>query len=149
MKLLSRGRTLRDGVNSWNETAEWKPDGDGRAFTLAHGRRLHVVIVAYDCEIDKESRVLIAPVGPMSEVKPEKQDFVRRGERYPFVPLEAIDGGVLEESYADLRLITHVDRKLIDACTKVRSMDAAGVEQLQAQIIAYFSRIAIGDLRRS
>lgn len=43
--------------------------------------------------------------------------------------------------YLDLRVIVTLDRELVDVCNRLASLSDAWVQRLQAQIIAFFTRL--------
>lgn len=145
---LSKGLTRKGGATPWEESA-WKPDGNGLGFYLGRGRDVHVVVLSEDCEIDKDdgkAPVLVAPAFPISVIQDmSAQEIVRSRKRYPFLPLPKLDG-LIDESYVDLRCITFVDRKLIAAAERKASMNQQGVEDLQKQIVAFFTHIPFEKL---
>ena len=143
---LKRGATQKHGVLTWQETGVWHPEPDGRGLFLALGRKLNAVVLSHDCEIDKEKRLLVAPVLPMDTITGDALEAVRNGKRYPFMPLPEIPD-VLTESYVDLRGTCFVERELIDDASRLCSMSDDGVERLQAQLIAYFTHIPLSELR--
>lgn len=145
-KFLKRGQTLKHDVHTWQETAVWHPEPDERGHFLALGRKLNAVVLSQDCEIDREKRLLVAPVLSMHTITGDALEAVRNGKRYPFMPLPEIPG-VLPESYVDLRGICFVERKLIDDASRLSSMSDEGVERLQAQLIAFFTHIPLSELR--
>ena len=61
-----------------------------------------------------------------------------------FLPLTNVPG-LDGDYYADLRSITYVDRRSLDA--RVASMSVTGLERLQDQIADFFIRIKIDDER--
>ena len=145
-RMLKRGATLRHDVQTWQETSVWKPDADGRGYILASGRRVHAIVLSHDCEIDKEKRVLIAPVLSIATVTGDALEAVRNGKRYPFLHLPEIPQKLVE-SYLDLRGICFVERKVVDNVERLASMSEDGVERLHAQIIGFFTHIPLSDIR--
>jgi hypothetical protein len=96
------------------------------------------MVVSHDCSIDKTKRncrVLIAPVHPMPgdaglvEVIRSQQDF-------GLMPLGDLPG--TGESYADLRCITFIDKRLIDPSRRLASLSDLEREHLHVQIVAFF-----------
>lgn len=145
---LTRGQTKKHGGESW-DTSAWKADGNGQGYFLAKGRKVNVIVLSQDCEIDKDGGkvpVLVAPVFPVSAI--QNQDALHaviNRKRYPFLPLPGIDG-IIEQSYADLRCISYIDRKLISAAERQKSMSEHGVHDLVKQIIAFFTHVPFDSL---
>jgi len=145
---LKRGSTKKGGGESW-DSSPWKPEGNGIGHFLGKGRNVAVIVLSQDCEIDKhdgKGPVLVAPVHPVSLLQsPEAREAVTNRKRYPFLPLPHIEG-VIEDSYADLRCITYIDRELINAAERKKSMTAAGVDDLVKQIIAFITHVPFEKL---
>ena len=147
---LMRGATRKGGAQAWEHSPAWKPIlGNGRGYFLAEGVESLVVVVTEDCEIDKDSSsapVSVAPIFPLALIQDiERRADVKNRRRYPFLPLPDLPG-IMPESYADLRCITYINRKLIQSADRHKSMTKPGVFDLQRQIIAFFSRISMEDL---
>lgn len=147
-KALIRGQTKRGGGETW-DASTWKPDGNGIGHFLARGQEINVIVLSQDCEIDKDdgrAPVLVAPVFPISVIQDQEAlNAVVSRKRYPFLPLPEIQG-VIKPSYADLRCISYIDRKLIAAAERKKSMSANGVEELVKQIIAFFTHVPFEKL---
>lgn len=145
---LTRGQTKKQGEESWNAST-WKDDGNGQSHFLGKGRNVNVIVLSQDCEIDKNSGkapVLVAPIFPISAIQnPEALNAVINRKRYPFLPLAEING-IIEQSYADLRCITYIDRKLIAEAERKKSMSPEGVHDLVKQIIAFFTHVPFDSL---
>lgn len=147
-KLLKRGATQKNNVQTWEETSGWLPQKDGRGHFLASGRKLNAVVLSHDCEIDKSKRVLVAPVLPITTIDIAHRDIVRNRRRYPFMPVSEIQN-ILSESYIDLRGICFLERELIDHASRLSSMSVTGLEYLRFQLIAFITRIPYSQLRIS
>jgi hypothetical protein len=94
------------------------------------------LIISHGCAIDKgDDRVLAAPVLPMTSLKPEMQDTVRRQAHRAFMPLLGIPSR--QDSYCDLRRITPVSRELIPESKRLMSMTEAGRERLHAHLVSF------------
>lgn len=149
-KKLKRGKTLAHGVESWQESPSFTALKDGRGAFLAMGRALHAVVVSESCEIDKEKRILIAPVVPVSSVSGPKTDewleTVRQDKRYPFVYVPDASG-ILPESYIDLRGICPINRNHVDSVKRLASMSDTATNKLRMHIVAYFVHIPLSDLK--
>jgi hypothetical protein len=132
----------------WEEQLHLEPDNDGLGYFLARGRVVPAIVVSHDCTMDndgKRSRVAVAPMAPISSLShpdPKYRDAVLRQEQRSQLPLTEVPG-LNGDFYADLRLITPIDRRVIDAATRVASMSVEGVERLQHQIADFFVRIDI------
>ena len=139
---LQAGSTLPKGIKSWIE-GDWK-ESDGFGHFLARGQNISAVVISQSCELDKQGGkmpVLVAPVLSIDTITVEAmRDNVREGRRHAFLPLPAI-AGLLQESYLDLRRITHIPRPVIDLCDRVRSVSTAGEQRLIAQLVLFLTRI--------
>lgn len=145
-RLLKHGTTQKGNVQTWEETGDWVPQKDGRAHFLASGRKLNAIVLSHDCEIDKNKRVLVAPVLPITMIDDAHRDFVRNRKRYPFMPVSEMKN-ILPESYIDLRGICFLERELIDHASRLSSMSETGLEDLRIQLIAFITRIPYSQLR--
>jgi hypothetical protein len=143
---LKNGNTLKGGAKSWEATMEWLPKNAEPGYFLGLGRRMPVIVLSQDCEIDKDKKILVAPVLSIETVTGDALAAVREGKRYPFMHVPEIEG-VLPESYVDLRYICFVDKRIVNISTRLRSMSAEGLERLQAQVIAFFTHIPLSELK--
>lgn len=146
-KALQAGQTLKGGTATWVEGG-WKPAADGAGNFLARGRDVESIVISQSCELDKKGSsapVLIAPVFQLRVVQEEHRDRIRSGSRYAFLYLPAVEG-LFEESYADLRMLNYVQRKLIDEGERRLSVTQKGEARLAAQVVAFLTRIDVSKL---
>lgn len=149
-KALHKGSTGSKGLVNWAES-DWKPDSEGVGHFLARGRDLPSIVLSHSCEIDKNgasSPVLLAPVFPFSKVPAELQLAYREGRRHAFLPLVALSG-VIEESYADLRMMYYLQRKIVDTAERRCSVSPAGEFRLAAQVVAFLTRIDLPAITKT
>ena len=141
-------KTSVGGKRVWEERSNFEPDNDGLGHVLARGRLVPVIIVSHDCTMDNDgqrSRISVAPMASLSALGHLDQKYreaVLNQEQRSLLPLTNVPG-LNGDFYADLRLITPVDRRVIDAATRVASMSAEGLERLQHQLADHFVRIDI------
>jgi hypothetical protein len=147
---LVRANTKLKGVNDgWNAASQLKQDKDDLVYGLARGRYNKVVVLSQDCEIDKPGGKLpvqVAPVMSMSAVPDIHRGAIRELRRFPMFPLEAVPGILDEEGYVDLRMITHINRKIIEETPRIASMNDVGVRALQLQIFAFFTHRTLDEM---
>lgn len=136
------------GKRVWEERSDFEPDNDGLGHFLARGRLVPAIVVSHDCTMDNDgqrSRIAVAPMAPLSTLRnldPKYKEAVLNQEQRSLLPLTNLPG-LNGDFYADLRLITPVDRRVVDATTRVASMSAEGLERLQHQLADYYIRIDI------
>ena len=145
---------LRKEVIKGNREA-WIPSAyaasknkDGVVHLLAKGRIRPTLIVSYDCDIDKQEtqrtpRILVAPVLSANTLSPEFWEAVMTQRRRSLLPLPGIPQ--LEDCYADLRQITHVDKHGVDSAQRIASMSMAGLSRFRVQLIGFLTRINIAS----
>jgi hypothetical protein len=100
-------------------------------------------VISHSCEIDKlketgEGRVLVAPVLSIDGLEPEMRTTVLQQEHLALLPLPEIP--TLGTHYADLRLITPVERSLIKDSERIASMTEQGPDRLYAQVFKFIMR---------
>jgi hypothetical protein len=90
--------------------------------------------------------VLVAPIYPLSII-PDSQarETTRRGDRYAFMPIEAIPG-VIVESYADFRLTSYFQRSVVDTRMRHGSASEDGLKLLTVKLVAFLTRVDINKL---
>ncbi len=102
------------------------------------------LVLSHSCDIDKKnrkSRVLTAPVQPLSSLSVEEQLKVLERRRLSKFPLVGTPQGDL---VADLRLAMALDQKLFDQDKRIASLSQDGVSSLQNVLIQLFARAASG-----
>lgn len=123
--------------------------GDDTGLFIARGRMTRVVVVMHHCEMDDKpdaGRVVVAPIAPIERVTQEaSRARIMAGGRRAFLPLPALPG--LGDHYADLRSMASVDRKLLTDAQREFSMDGGGLVALRAQLIDFFTRLEIPELK--
>ena len=151
---LRKGFTKDGGASSWLESDKWvEAGGNGLGYFLGHGVHTDVLVLSESCEIDKANGttpILVAPVIPMTTIQDAAmREYVAAGRRYAFMPLDALSG-LLGESYADLRRTCHIRREFANDAhlAKKLSMTDRGIERLKAQIVGFYTRIDLNDIKR-
>lgn len=150
---LKAGPTLAKGGVSWAKSATWQPIfGNGVGRFLARGVHHDAVVLTESCEIDKDAGdvpILVAPVFPLAQIQGDvDRANVAARKRHAFLPLDAVQG-LLQPSYVDLRQTTYILRAHADEAhlAKKLSMNEVGIQLLQAQIVAFYTRLSLNDLR--
>lgn len=141
-------RSSRSGKRAWEERLSFEADNDGLGYFLARGRLLPCIVLSHDCTIANDgarARILVAPMFPWSYLNsqdPKYRDAVLRQEQRSFLPLTNVP--LLNgDYYADLRAICYVDRRTVEAATRVASMSTEGLERLQHQLADFFIRLDV------
>ncbi|HVT34253.1 MAG TPA: hypothetical protein VHE37_01615 [Nevskiaceae bacterium] len=114
---------------------------DQRIHLLAWGHEaLAVLVLSHGCEIDKKNsaRVLVAPVQKIDALEEPVRTKVMSQQDWSLMPLPNVAG--LGDCFADLRLITPLQKPVLESCRKYSSMTDAAVARLKAQIHAFFFR---------
>jgi hypothetical protein len=104
------------------------------AYRLGYG-----IVVSHDCAIDKpqkNTRILFAPVGPLSNFDPVTQDAVRRQAHLGVMLLPNVAG--IGDAYADLRGITPFPDEMVSSLSQVASLTDGARDQLQRALVAFF-----------
>jgi hypothetical protein len=135
---LAKGNGKKNAV-IWTPTPPGQPvpaaETDHALFKYRIG---HGVVVSHDCAIDKPSRtsrILFAPVVPLTGLPQASQEVIRRQAHLANMLIP--DVPALGDAYADLKLITPIPMDLIDAATKVASMTDPARDRLQQALIAF------------
>lgn len=134
------------GSRAWKEAPTWTPDADGLSYCLARGRRVAVMVLSHSCELDKgesKKRVLVAPIFSMAELPEAQRTQVAAQMRASRLALPAIPS--FGDGFADLRVMTSIDRRLIDAAAKLASITEAGRQRLCTQLIGFLTRLELDD----
>lgn len=141
-------RTSLGGKRVWEEHPSFEPDNDGLGYFLGRGRLVPAIVVSHDCTMDNDgqrSRISVAPMAPLSalaQTDPKYREAALNQQQRSLLPLTNVPG-LNGDFYADLRLITPLDRRVIDAARRVASMSPEGLERLQHQIADHFIRFDI------
>jgi hypothetical protein len=146
---LGRDTWPNRGKDYWPQSPTFVPyKTDSTGLFIARGRVIRGLVVSHNCELDDKpdkTRVLLAPVYPIDQVTdPTARSRILNQERSALLPLPGLGG--YGDHYADLRLIAHVDRKLIPNASREFSMNDDAVIRLRAQLIAFFTRIDMKKL---
>ncbi len=139
-----RSRPFKKGIAGWEVLPAWAPGNNDVGHYLASGKMTPCLVVSHSCDLEKPkdtARVLIAPMRPLAPFKEEDREIVLRQENINLFPLPEIPG--LEDHCADLRCISYVDRKLVDASELIVSMAEDATKILQARLVHFFTRIKI------
>jgi hypothetical protein len=141
-------RTSLGGKRVWEEHPSFEPDNDGLGYFLGRGRLVPAIVVSHDCTMDNDgqrSRISVAPMAPLStlaQTDPKYREAALNQQQRSLLPLTNVPG-LNADFYADLRLITPLDRRVIDSATRIASMSPEGLERLQHQIADHFIRFDI------
>ncbi|MGB0059173.1 hypothetical protein, partial [Candidatus Binatus sp.] len=101
----------------------------------------------HDCELDKEKRrgrvhmVMLKEVLSLNAAEQEKVTGSYSHSRMVLPDLP----GTTKTLYADLRAVVTLDRELVDTCNRIASLSDIWVQRLQAQIVAFFTRLGKPD----
>jgi hypothetical protein len=87
---------------------------------------------------ENRTTLLIAPVRPLSTVPSDTAKAILANRKFAAIPLVGLPQ--LGDAYADLRLISPLDRKVADDITRLRSMTDAAVEFLRIRVVHFFAR---------
>jgi hypothetical protein len=144
--LNSRPAKGRTTVYEHSQTPFPKRKGDERQFILSSGEVTGALVASHDCDCDKHpkpsQRIIIAPVYAIDLLPPENRLPVLEQRRFSLLPLPDLPG--LGTCYADLRLMQAVQRAHLPDDQRIASMIDDAVARLQTQLIAFFSRRALG-----
>jgi hypothetical protein len=136
--------SLAGAADAWVVDPAETPDQNDILTLLAKGRISAALVVSHSCELDKgerKARVHVAEVRPMASLQPDARERIMSQSRISLMPLP--DLPTLGDCYADLRTIGGIDRRAALAAPKVASMTDAAVARLQAQLVAFFTRLKL------
>jgi hypothetical protein len=94
--------------------------------------------------LDKPSKkqlVLVAPIASAAGLDGGQRREVFARRRYAFMPLPGVPR--IGDAYADLRLITPLERAYIDEQERVASMNDEGVQVLRESLVAFLTRMEV------
>lgn len=136
---LKKG-TAKNNIPAWFDSTTPQADPQGRYPVRQTATQIHAIVVSHDCDLDKgKTRVLIAPVGSLDSQEPAIQEAIASRRFHSRLPLFALP--TLGSCFADLRAIGGLDRRYVDTAKRIASMSKMGVEELQNQLIASFTRL--------
>jgi hypothetical protein len=132
------------GGQAWTPSATWQPNtkDNGVGSLLARGRVVPVLVVTHSCQLDKgesKERVIVAPIYPLSATRPDEQSIILAQRRISKMPLPDVPG--LGPSYADLRMITAVDRSFLPTANRLAQLTTDGCDRLHAQLVGFFTNL--------
>jgi hypothetical protein len=134
---------------AWVEVPEPIADHNGVAPMLARGSVVPVLVLTDSCQLDKretKDRVIVAPVLRADRLPPQDQERIWAQTRKSKFPLQLLPE--LGDCYADLRVITAIDRRFLDAERRLAQLSPAGVIRLQAQLVGFFTGLSDEALER-
>lgn len=97
------------------------------------------IVVSHDCAIDKpnkNTRVLCAPIAPITQLDPRTQDSVRQRGNFGLMHLPEVPG--IGEAYADFRSITAFRHDILTQVRQVASLTDFGRGQLGDALVGFF-----------
>jgi hypothetical protein len=99
------------------------------------------ILLTYDCEIDKDKRHrTIALVRPMTGLRPEEQEVIRKNGKYACFYLPALDDAQ-PEGYVDFRRLTTVSPDWLDKGKRIASLSEQARRKLLLRLFLFFSRL--------
>jgi hypothetical protein len=143
-KYLVRGGTSKRQKQLWEEISEVpEATNEENVRVLATISGEYAIVLSYGCEIDKPNKpVLLAPVFPISKIKGNHEMVV--AQKVPrYLPL--VDVPNIGLAFANLSRTFSLQQSLITRDDRVMSMTPAGILRVQAQLIAFFSRMLFTD----
>ena len=129
--------TGKGGVDQWRPVTA--PRNRGATYSVCEVHYLPAIVITHSCQLDKREkkrRVLVAPIRGASELEDEVWRNISAGLRKSMLPLPAVPE--LGDHYADLRLISAVDRAFVDVA-RVASMNERGRTLLWAHLVTFFT----------
>lgn len=139
-KYLRHSKTLKGGVQSWEEHSDAQRGKDGRTFFLAQGLLTYALLINHSCDLDKKNnaRVLFAHVASLNDIAADQREHVENQESIARLFLPGVPS--LGHAFADLRVVCTVPRETINSSNRIASMTDAARLRLHAQILKFFSR---------
>jgi hypothetical protein len=129
----------KNGVSQ--TSTEWAPDNpEGVADAIARVRKGAAMVLSHECEIDKgKKRVLVAPMTPLTTLRPDERDIViaQRSHSKLILP----DVPLLGDCFLDLRFTTTVDREFLGLDKRIASLSEEALGRLRLQLISFFTRL--------
>lgn len=145
VKYLSKTPTNKGTKIFWEQCTELQPfKTDNKGLYISRGRVAEVIILSHSCELDKGNRcnqVLVAPIAPLDRIEnAQTRENILLQKRRAFFALPNIPT-LGANYYADFRAITYIEKKAITTACRLASMSENGIIRLQAQLVAFFTRI--------
>lgn len=143
--VLLKSKTLAGGVRAWTEHVA-EPSDATQKF-LYEGRFAPLLVVSHGCDLDKQKKkpkVLVALVRPITALNEVDRLQVMEQRTKSKMPLPGAPG--LGDMYADLRIITTVERSAITEGARLASMTDDAVLRLQVQMGVFFLRLTSATL---
>jgi hypothetical protein len=122
-------------------------DNNAGQNVIAKCKQTKAIILTHDCEIDKPQATHshLCPVVPLSKLKPETQDRVKRNRIYSMFFLPRY-GEVLPDSFVDFTRISTVGMDFIKGGKRIVSLSDQGRYGLYAQFIRWLTRWELREL---
>lgn len=101
------------------------------------------MLVSHECVVDKGGRapLTFARVLPITTHQEDQRAHIRNGANLQTFHLAANEAVALTECYADLRLVSAIDPRLIASLGRVASLTQDGRDSLRQQLILYWTRL--------
>jgi hypothetical protein len=135
--------TGKGGLETWQQgISKSKPQ-----HFLYDGDFFPSIVLSYSCELDKKEkkgRVIVAPIRLIGNLEEKVRTDVLSQKRRALMPLP--DVPELGTYYADFRMMSVINRKGMDE-NRLASMTESGVMRLQAQLVAFFTRLDVTALQ--
>jgi hypothetical protein len=114
---------------------------------VATCKRDKAIVLTHDCEMDKKQilRWHLCPVVPLSKLRPENQDRVKRNRIYSMFFLPRY-GTVLMDSFVDFTHISTVGMDFIKTGQRILSLSDVGRQGLYVQFFRWLTRFELRDL---
>lgn len=111
-------------------------------------KRARGILVSHDCELDKPqvARWLICPVLPLSRLRPETQDRVKRNRVYAMLSLPKYRD-IFPDSFADFNQITTLNSEFVKAARRLVSLSDVGRRAFYVQFVRWATRWELRDLK--
>lgn len=133
--------TASQGKSVWQGREVAITDKSGFSRWIARGRLVPVLVLSHSCELDKaerKGRVVVVPIALANTVSPQVWDTIRSRGRLSLFPLPTLP--TLGDAYADLRLMSAVDRKYLEVGPRLASMSEDGLKVLKNHIVGFIAR---------
>jgi hypothetical protein len=122
-------------------------DNEGQNI-IAMCKRTKAIVLTHDCEIDKKqvTRWQLCPVVPLSRLKPENQDRVKRNRIYSMFYLPRHADILSFDSFVDFSQISTVGSEFINDGKRIVSLSDVGRRGLYAQFVRWLTRWELREL---
>jgi len=116
-------------------------------FIAAKCRRIKAIVMTHDCEIDKKQVVRwhLCPVVPLSKLKPDNQDRVKRNRIYSMFFLPRY-GEILLDSFVDFSQISTVGMDFIKTGKRILSLSDLARQGMYAQFFRWLTRFEMREM---